>query len=79
MSNLTLYYSNSCPYCHKVLNFMNTEQLELNLKNVQEKAENRQELIKKGGKGQVPALEIDGKIMYESNDIIKWLKENYPA
>ena len=79
MSNLTLYYSNSCPYCHKVLNFMNTERLELNLKNVQEKAENRQELIKKGGKGQVPALEIDGKIMYESNDIIKWLKENYPA
>ncbi len=58
---------------------MNTERLELNLKNVQEKAENRQELIKKGGKGQVPALEIDGKIMYESNDIIKWLKENYPA
>lgn len=77
MSDLTLFYSNSCPYCSKVLSFMKAEKIDLKMKNVQDKTENRQELIKKGGKGQVPALEIDGKIMYESNDIIKWLKENY--
>lgn len=79
MADLTLYYQEYCPYCRKVLNFMDAEDIHLNLKNVQEKPENRQELIKKGGKSQVPALEIDGKIMYESNDIIQWLKENYNA
>ncbi|MGE0266924.1 MAG: glutaredoxin family protein [Candidatus Omnitrophota bacterium] len=77
MSKLTLYYQNSCPYCRKVLNFMDADNIHLTMKNVHEKIEHRQELINKGGKSQVPALEIDGKIMYESNDIIEWLKKNY--
>ncbi len=79
MKNLTLYHQEFCPYCRKVLHFMEAENIKLNLKNVFEKAEYRQELISKGGKSQVPALEIDGKIMYESNDIIQWLKENYKS
>lgn len=38
--------------------------------------ENRQALLDVGGKTQVPCLVIDGKPLYESNDIIEWLKEN---
>jgi len=38
---------------------------------------NRSELIAIGGKGQVPCLVIDGKAMYESDDIIVWLGQNY--
>lgn len=30
-----------------------------------------------GGKTQVPCLVIDGKPLYESLDIIEWLKTNY--
>ena len=37
----------------------------------------RDELIKIGGDSQVPCLTIDGQAMYESDDIIDWLKENY--
>jgi len=37
---------------------------------------NEEELIRLGGKDQVPMLLIDGKPLYESGDIIKWFKEN---
>jgi len=35
-----------------------------------------EELISVGGKQQVPCLVIDGKAMYESDDIIEWMKSN---
>lgn len=38
---------------------------------------NKDELIALGGMYQVPMLLIDGKPLYESDDIIKWFKENY--
>jgi len=34
------------------------------------------ELIKVGGKQQVPCLFIDSVPMYESDEIVAWLKEN---
>lgn len=76
MSQLTLYYMTTCPYCQKVLNFMKENDITVPLKNTQETSENRQELLQIGGKTQVPCLVIDGKALYESNDIIKWMKEN---
>lgn len=79
MPNLTLYYTDTCPYCHKVLTFMQDNDITLNLKNVQQTPDFRQELFDNGGKTQVPALSIDGNIMYESDDIIHWLKENYTS
>ena len=39
-------------------------------------AENRQELLEIGGKTQVPCLVIDGKAIYESDNILQWMKEN---
>ena len=38
--------------------------------------EDRLELIRVGGKQQVPCLFIDGKPMYESLDIVEWLRAN---
>lgn len=38
---------------------------------------NKDELIELGGMYQVPMLLIDGQPLYESDDIIKWFKENY--
>ena len=38
--------------------------------------ENEKELIEKGGKKQFPMLMIGDKPMYESDDIIEYLKEN---
>jgi len=42
------------------------------MKNVAGNAQVREELIRIGGKAQVPCLVIDGKALYESEEIIKW-------
>lgn len=77
MNNLKLYYKPTCPYCQKVLNYMDENKIEgIELLNVDEIDGLREELGEKGGKVQVPALDIDGKIMYESSDIVEYLKEN---
>jgi glutaredoxin 3 len=78
MKNLTLYILNSCPYCQKVLNYLTEKSITVLIKLTGDDA-NREELIKIGGKKQVPCLVIDGKALYESNDIIAWFKENYPT
>ena len=76
MPVLSLYYKPTCPFCHKVLNFMEANKTNLTLKNISESEQYRNELIQSGGKQQVPALDIDGKIMYESDDIINYLRGN---
>ncbi len=50
-----LYYKKTCPYCQKVLRFMN-------------------DLVRVGGKKQVPCLVVGGKPLYESDDIIAYLR-----
>lgn len=77
MPKLTLYMMDTCPYCQKVLRFMEQNGITLPLRNTATDPANRQELLKIGGKTQVPCLVIDGKAMYESDDIIKWLGANW--
>ena len=72
MKDLTLYYKITCPYCQKVLRFMESRGIILALANVDE-SHNRERLIEVGGKYQVPCLFIDGVAMYESDDIIAYL------
>jgi len=77
MYNLKLYYYPTCPYCRKVTKFIDKNDLnEVELKNINQDQEAESELIEVGGKRQVPCLFIDGEPLYESNDIIKWLKSN---
>ncbi len=47
------------------------------MKDIHQDPSAREELIKIGGKSQVPCLIIDGKTLYESWDIIEWLKKNF--
>ena len=56
---------------------MNQNGIKIPLKDRDAKPENRQELIKIGGNPQVPCLIIDGKALYESDDIIEWLDKNF--
>ena len=79
MSHLTLYHKPGCPYCQKVFTFMQQNGITVPLKNRDENPKIRQELIDLGGKPQVPCLVIDGKALYESDDIIKWFKENWKS
>ncbi len=75
--DLTLFYFPGCPYCKKVLNFMKDKNIEIQLKNIRKNREAARKLKEIGGKKQVPCLFINGKPLYESDDIIVWLKEHY--
>lgn len=77
MQQLILYHFMSCPYCIKVRNFMQKTGILIPMKDTLADSKNRQELIKIGGKPQVPCLIIDGKALYESDDIIEWLRKNW--
>ncbi len=72
LENLVLYYSPTCPYCTKVLAYMQNQDIACEMKNTMEPGV-KDELISIGGKGQVPCLVISGSPMYESNDIIQYL------
>ena len=76
---LDLYYYDSCPYCQKVLRAMRRMHIEdkINLKNILRSQEAADTLVRVGGKRQVPCLFIDGKPMYESDDIVEWLTREF--
>ena len=74
---LDLYKQETCPYCRRVLNYLSESgRTDVVLHDIIESDEDLQYLVKNGGKHQVPCLFIDGKPMYESMDIIDWLKAN---
>ena len=76
MPQFTLYHFVGCPYCEKVRAYMQQAGITIPMKDTHANPANREELIKLGGKAQVPCLIIDGKSLYESNDIIDWFKKN---
>lgn len=78
--NLSLYQLPSCPFCVKVRRTMKREGLNIELRNINQKNDYREELIREGGKRTVPCLRIahpDGKVqwLYESKDIVSYLQQ----
>ncbi len=78
MDKLELFMKESCPYCQKVMRFIDKYNLKdkIEIKDIVKDEANKNRLVEEGGKNQVPCLFIDGKPMYESSDIIDYLKEN---
>jgi glutathione S-transferase len=76
---LNLYYKPSCPFCLRVLTANEKINAPLALRDITADSATRDELITKGGKGQVPYLEDTDKdvAMYESLDIIEYLSKYY--
>lgn len=72
-----LYKKETCPYCRKVMQFIaDSGRTDIEMKDIATNEENRRHLVEVGGKQQVPCLFIDGKPLYESGDIIEYLKEH---
>jgi len=72
---LELYKMDSCPYCRRVMRYIEAEgRNDITYRDITLSEDAEQTLIHVGGKRQVPCLFIDGKPMYESLDIIDWLK-----
>lgn len=75
-----LYYSETCPYCRKVINYFKENNIAYTPKEINNQ-EYYNELLKIGKKTQVPFL-VDTKnekSMYESEDIINYVKNNKKA
>lgn len=75
-----LYYSETCPYCRKVINYFKENNIAYTPKEINNQ-EYYNELLKIGKKAQVPFL-VDTKnekSMYESEDIINYVKNNKKA
>lgn len=75
-NQLTLYIHPRCPFCIKVQNFMEKNSIFLKTKDIREDRF-LQELKQKGGKKQVPCLMIENRPLYESDEIIAYLKKGY--
>ena len=76
MSDYKLFVGTICPYCQKVESFMEENNIEIEVVNIENNRDAMRELIEKGGKRQIPCLYHDGEYLYESDDIIEFLKEN---
>ncbi len=70
-----LYILETCPYCNKVVNFLNENKISYEKRDITI-PENLDMLLKIGGKRQVPFLfDSENNIsMYESDDIINYIK-----
>jgi len=82
-ANLSVYQYLACPFCVKVRRFLKAEGIEIPFKDAKTEP-SRNELLKGGGKLQVPCLHIvnsDGsqKWLYESTEIISYFKKLLPT
>ncbi|MCM1002883.1 MAG: glutathione S-transferase N-terminal domain-containing protein [Candidatus Gastranaerophilales bacterium] len=72
---IDLFVLEQCPYCKKVMCYMDENGIKYNKIDISDKA-SEAALIQMGGKRQVPFMvDKDRNIqMYESNDIIEYVK-----
>jgi len=75
--DVELYYFDGCPFCDKVFRYMEQKGVKVPTRNIYEDDGAYRTLRQVGGKIQVPCLMIDGHAMYESDDIITWMEENF--
>lgn len=74
--SLTLYIGAGCPYCARVLAYLEKNPMKIEIKDVwSDPTANAELLALTGGRTQVPCLKINNSFMHESLDIIEKLKE----
>ena len=72
---IDLYVLENCPYCKKVMSYMDANDMKYNKIDISNKS-SEESLIQLGGKRQVPFMvDKDRNIqMYESSDILEYVK-----
>ena len=73
---LDFYYFESCPYCQRVMNVIEKNQIQVNWMDTSKNSDYAKKLRTDTGRTTVPCLYIDGKPMFESLDIMEWLESN---
>lgn len=78
-AKLALYQFQACPFCVKVRREIRRHALNIELRDARNDPVHKEALIAGGGRHKVPCLQISGDggeptWLYESNDIISYLK-----
>ena len=68
MSNVTIYTTTTCPWCHRAMDFFKEHKVKFAEVNVQEHQERAEEVIEKSGQMGVPVIDIDGQIIVGFNE-----------
>lgn len=81
-AKMALYQFDACPFCVKVRRQMTRQALKIELRDAKNNPDIKAELLREGGSPKVPCLRIekdDGAVqwLYESNDIIAFLKTKF--
>ena len=71
---LLLYGRSTCPFCKSVNAYLSSLNKTIPSIDIGTHPEATKDLVEIGGKRQVPCLVINEEALYESNEIIKWLK-----
>lgn len=79
---LALYYFDGCPFCNRVRSAIGQLEIDIELRNILEDSQYRDDLIEVRGRATVPVLRItspngDDRWMPESRDIIEYLQQTY--
>lgn len=82
-AQMALYQYRGCPFCIKVRRELHRLNVDVELRDPSKNPVYKQELLEQGGRSMVPCLRIteDGqdRWMYESSDIITYLRQQFGA
>ena len=75
---ITLYELPGCPFCMHVRRYLDEKKIEHTIIDVPGDRMNptRQKIAQESGVSTVPVIEVDGKWIGGSNEIIEWLETN---
>lgn len=74
---LVLYKFDSCPFCQVVFRAVERLGVPLRYRDIEEDEAAARELVERGGLDQVPCLFVDGRPLYESADIVRYLERHF--
>ncbi len=76
MNNITIYTTNTCPYCVMLKNFLNSQRLPYKEVNVQADPVTAQWLVSTTGRTGVPQAQVNGNwvIGYDPDSIMRFVK-----
>ncbi len=79
---LTLYHFDGCPYCSMVRSAIDRLGIDIDLRDIFQVSQHRDELVEARGRATVPVLKIvspvgEDRWMPESRDIVRYLQKTY--
>lgn len=67
MASVTVYSTDSCPFCRKAEEYLEQQNVTFSVKKVDEDHDSAVEMVHKSGQQGVPVLDIDGQIIVGFN------------